>query len=96
MEFEWDEAKDRSNVAKHGIDFATARRIFDGPVLTRPDLRRDYGEPRHVSVGRAGPAVIVVAHTPRGDRLRLISARPASRKERRSYHERIQANTETG
>ena len=66
MCFEWDDAKARANVAMHGIDFAIAQRIFDGPVLTRPDTRRDYGEARHVSVGRVGPAVIVVAHTTRG------------------------------
>ena len=96
MLFEWDDTKERANVAKHGIDFATAQRIFDGVVLTRPDMRRDYGEARHVSVGRIGPAVIVVAHTMRGNRRRLISARPASRKERSSYHERIQEGTEAG
>ena len=78
------------NVAKHGIAFRTAKRVFDGPVLTRPDARRDYGEERRVSVGRVDAAVIVVAHTGRGGRLRLISARPASRKERQAYHERIQ------
>lgn len=93
MRFEWDDAKERSNVAKHGVDFATAQRIFDGPVLTRLDTRRDYGEVRHVSVGKVGPAIVVVAHTERGDRRRLISARPASRKERRSYDERIQKGT---
>ena len=80
-------------MAKHGVDFATAQRIFDGPVLTRPDTRRDYGEVRHVSVGRVGPAIILVAHAERGDRRRLISARPASRKERKSYDERIQKGT---
>ncbi len=96
MQFEWDDGKGRANAEKHGVDFATAQRIFDGPVLTRPDTRRDYGEVRHVSVGRAGPAVIVVAHTRRGDRLRLISARPASRKERKSYRERIQKDLGTG
>lgn len=90
MEFEWDEAKDRANVAKHGVGFQTAKRIFEGPVLTRPDLRRDYGEVRHISVGRVGPAVLVVAHTRRGAHLRLISARPASQKERRAYHEHTQ------
>ena len=96
MRFEWDDAKARANVVKRGIDFAIARRIFNGPVLTRPDTRRDYGEARHVRVGRVGPAVIVVAHTTRGDRRRLISARPASRKEKRSYNERLQEGTESG
>ncbi len=93
MEFEWDEAKDRANVAKHGVGFQTAKRIFESVVLTRPDSRRDYGEERHISVGQVGPAVLVVAHTRRGARLRLISARPASRKERKAYHEHTQEGT---
>ena len=90
MEFEWDEAKNRTNILKHGIDFETAKRIFDGPVLSRRDSRRDYGEDRYISVGRAGDAaLVVVAHTERGGRIRLISARPASRTERLAWHGRI-------
>ena len=89
MEFEWNEAKNQTNIRKHGIGFDTARRIFEGPVATSPDLRRDYGEERHISIGQVEPgALIVVAHTERHGRIRLISARPASRKERRVYHER--------
>ena len=90
MDFERDEAKDRAKVARHGVEFQTAKRIFEGPVLTRPDTRRDYREVRHISVGQVGPAVLVVAHTRRGASLRLISARPASRKERKAYHEHTQ------
>ena len=89
MAFEWDEAKNRANTTKHGLDFETARRIFDGPVLTRRDRRRDYGEERHVSIGRVDEAVIVVAHTVRSGAVRLISARPASRAERRIWHDSI-------
>ncbi len=89
MDFEWDEAKNQVNIGKHGIAFDTAKRIFDGPVVTSPDLRRDYGEDRYNSVGRVGyQALIVVAHTERGGRIRLISARPASRKERKTYDEK--------
>ena len=89
MEFEWDEAKNQTNVRKHGIGFDTARRIFEGTVATSADHRQDYGEERHISIGRVeAVAVIVVAHTERGGRIRLISARPASRKERKAYHER--------
>ncbi len=96
MQFEWDEAKDRANVAKHGIDFETAKRIFDGPVLTRPDRRRDYGEERYIGIGRVAAATVVVAYTERGGRLRLISARPASGKERRAYRERIFETPDAG
>lgn len=88
MEFEWDETKNRANIRKHGVSFITARRIFERPFLTRRDDRKPYGEDRYISVGEVdGVAVIVVAHTDRGDRTRLISARPASRKERRAWHE---------
>ena len=85
MEFEWDEAKNRTNIRKHGIGFDTAKRIFEERVTTSPDRRRDYGEDRHISIGRVKPGVlIVVAHTERHGRIRLISARPASRKEKES------------
>ena len=90
MRFEWNEAKNRANIHKHGVDFDTAKRIFDGPVATWIDHRKNYGEERHVSVGRVEHgALIVVAHTDRDWRIRLISARPASRKEKQAYHERI-------
>ena len=89
MEFEWDEAKNMANIRKHGIGFDTAKQIFEGMVATSGDHRRDYGEERRISIGRVEPgAVIVVAHTARGGRIRLISARPASRKERKTYYER--------
>ncbi len=90
MEYEWDEAKNSANIRKHGIDFETAKRIFDGPLLSRRDSRRDYGEERYVTIGRVSDAVlVVVAHTERGGRIRLISARPASRKERQAWYDRI-------
>ena len=57
----------------------------------RPDRRRDHGEARYISVGQVEAAVVVVVHTWRDGRVRLISARPASRKERQIWHERRQA-----
>ena len=90
MQFEWDDDKNESNVRKHGVSFETAKRIFEGPVLTWLDDRQDYGEDRFISIGVVDAiAVIVVAHTDRSGRMRLISARPASRKERQQYHEQI-------
>ena len=88
--FEWDEVKNQANIRKHGIDFETARRIFDGPILTWRDRRKDYGEERHLAIGCVDhEAVIVVVWTNRAGRIRLISARPASRKERQAYHDRV-------
>ena len=90
MQFEWDEVKNQSNIHKHGVSFETAKRIFEEPVVTWIDQRKDYGEVRSISIGRVEPvALIVVAHTTRNGRIRLISARPASRKERQAYHEQI-------
>ena len=89
MEFEWDEAKNQTNIRKHGIGFDTAKRIFEGESQRYPIVAGTKDEDRHISIGRVKPGVlIVVAHTERHGRIRLISARPASRKERRVYHER--------
>ena len=97
MLFEWDEAKNQANVKKHGIDFETAKRVFDRPALTWPDRRRNYSEDRFVSIGQVeDEALIVVAHTPREGNIRLISARPASRSERQVYHEQIQQASDAG
>ncbi len=94
MEFEWDDTKNHANIRKHGVSFETARRIFERSHLTRLDGRKDYGEDRYIGVGAVdGVAVIVVAHTEREGRIRVISARPASRKERQAWHERIQEPT---
>ena len=93
MEFEWDETKNRANIRKHGVSFITATRIFEKPFLTRRDDRKQYGEDRYISVGDVdGVAVLVVAHTDRGGRMRLISARPASRRERQAWYEHIRQN----
>ena len=85
MEFEWDPAKNADNLAKHGIDFEDAIRIFDGPTLDYIDDRADYGEERIVAVGEVNGIEIVVVYTVRGDRLRIISAREATKHERENY-----------
>lgn len=54
MDFEWDEAKNQANIRKHGASFEMAKRVFDGPLLTSRDRRKDYGEDRHVSIGQVG------------------------------------------
>jgi uncharacterized DUF497 family protein len=92
--FEWDEAKGRANIAKHGVSFETACRIFEGPVLRAVDARRDYGEVRETSIGVVeATAVLTVVHTNRGGVTRIISARPAKRGERRRYEEALRTGT---
>ena len=89
--FEWSEEKRQANIAKHGIDFAMAIKIFEGPVLTNRDKRKEYGEDRYINIGLVEEtAIIVVVHTNRKKNKRIISARPASRKERQIYHDKIQ------
>ncbi len=85
MEYEWDETKRQTNFEKHHVDFRVAALIFEGRVLSEPDLRRDYGEERHLAVGYFNDECFVVAHTRRGDVIRLISAWKGGRRDRRKY-----------
>ena len=88
MEFEWDPIKAVQNLAKHGITFEYATGVFFDPHRRdQEDRRRDYAEERRVSLGRAGGRVLSVAYTPRGDILRLISARKANPREQRKYND---------
>ena len=86
MEYEWDPKKAELNRRKHGVDFADAvLTLEDGQALTIPDPFSDEEE-RFISIG-ADPSgsLLVVFHTWRGDRIRLISARRATSRERRHY-----------
>jgi hypothetical protein len=66
MAFECDEDKNRINIGKHGVSFETAARIFEGPVLSWTDDRKEYGEDRLRSIGQVdGVAVLAVIHTER-------------------------------
>ena len=87
--FEWNEAKNRANVEKHGISFEEAQRAFDGPVLRRVDDRRDYGEERWLALGLVANDVCVVAYTMRAGKVRIISARKANRNEASAYTTRL-------
>jgi uncharacterized protein len=92
VEFEWDDEKAESNLRKHGVAFADAIAVFDdGHAITDP--AKSVGEERRKTTGHADEyALLTVIHTTRrvGDVVfvRLISARPASRRERRDYGNR--------
>lgn len=89
MRFEWDEDKNLENIQKHGISFERAKTIFDGIVLTKIDDSQDYDEIREKSYGfMAGVVLVVVIHTDRNGKIRIISARKATKKERRAFHAR--------
>jgi uncharacterized protein len=83
--FEWDPAKDAQNVARRGFSFAIVEGIDWETALITPDTRRDYGEPRFRALAPVDGVLYAMVFTPRGEALRLISVRRASRKERRQY-----------
>ena len=89
MRFEWDEEKNRENVLKHGLDFADAGEIFDAPMLTNLDRRKDYGEERWVGVGFLKNFVVVVVYTESEDVIRVISLRKALKHERTRFEEAL-------
>jgi uncharacterized DUF497 family protein len=84
-EFEWDRDKNDRNRRVRGFGFEFAVRIFDGDVLERQDLRRNYGEARIVATGLVEGKCLTLVYTLRGNRRRVISARRADRKERYAY-----------
>lgn len=91
MEFEWDDEKNNTNIKKHGVSFEKAKRIFEGDVLTVVDERFHYGELREISIGLIdGILLLMVAHTDTETGvIHLISARKATKQERRRYEKNI-------
>lgn len=86
-EFEWDPNKAEKNLLKHGVSFAEAATVFFDPLsITIPDPLHSEEENRFVITGLSYQhRHLVVVHSDRGDRIRLISARPATATERRNY-----------
>ena len=89
MTFTWDPAKDAVNQRKHAVGFREAASVLEDPLSTTyPDPAHSRGEQRYVTIGRSKLGrTLVVAHADRGDTIRIISARPATRRERRFYEE---------
>ena len=87
LTFEWDTNKARRNLVKHGVGFEESSTVFGDPrSLTIPDPVHSKVEERFVTIGASHRGkLLVVVHTERGDNMRIISARVASRRERRSY-----------
>ncbi len=87
--FEWDANKAESNLKKHGVSFEEAATVFaDSKSLTIDDPEHSTTEKRYITLGRSTTdRTLVVVHTERGENIRLISARTASRKERMQYQQ---------
>jgi uncharacterized protein len=90
LSFEWDLSKAKANLAKHGVGFEEASTVFGDPLsLTIPDPAHSQVEDRFIILGHSHQAkLLVVVHTERGDNIRIISARRASRKERKHYEQK--------
>ena len=90
MVYEWNAGKAKANIHKHGVSFDAAATVFLDPLaLTFPDPYYS-GEEREITIGyTAGHQVVFVSHCPRGDRVRIISARKATGRERKDYEEGI-------
>ena len=89
MTFSWDTKKAQENLEKHGVDFREAATVFDDPLSTTfPDVDHSLGEQRFLIVGMSARGrTLVVSHTETGEAIRIISARRATRRERRTYEE---------
>ncbi len=89
MKYEWDEAKNRKNIAKHGLSFEDAEQVFFGPGATFEDDRFAYGEERFVTLGLLAGRLVVIAHAPRDEGTRIISMRKGNRREQEIYQKRL-------
>ena len=89
MDFEWDPDKAARNLAKHRVAFSEAATVFGDPLaITFFDPGHSDGEDRYLTFGYSTEGrLLVVSHTDRGNRNRIISARVATRRERRIYEE---------
>jgi uncharacterized DUF497 family protein len=89
VHFEWNEEKAKQNLKKHGVSFEEAVTVFYDPLsATFDDPDHSVGEYRYITIGLSSrDRLIVVAHTERGENLRIINARPATAHERKR-HER--------
>ena len=90
MKLEWDEAKNASNIEKHGIDFSVAHELFENDRLIFPDNRKDYGEKRFIAVGHINKRLMVAVYTQRSSGIvRIISLRKANSREKARFEKAV-------
>jgi uncharacterized DUF497 family protein len=89
MEFQWDDEKAASNLAKHGVSFEEAQTAFGDPLYVDFfDPRHSADEPRYILVGQSRPGrLLIISYTERDNVTRLISARKVTPTEREAYEE---------
>lgn len=90
MEFEWDLEKGRRNFRKHGVSFHEGATVFGDPqAITYHDPDHSDAEERFITFGHSNVgSLLIVSHTDRGEKYRIISVRKMTRQERRQYEER--------
>lgn len=89
MRFTWDEAKRKQNLKDHGLDFADAQRVFEGPTFTFEDDRFHYDEQRFMTLGLLQGIPVSIVHTETKDHIHIISFRKATRCETAILFENI-------
>jgi uncharacterized DUF497 family protein len=89
MRFEWDEAKRRANIHRHGFDFEDGEQVFAGETVTELDDRFNYGERRFLTLGLLRGTVVAIAYTEVEEVVRLISLRKASKNEQKIYWQEV-------
>lgn len=86
MRFTYDPGKAAANLKKHGVSLADAAGVFEDPLAITVEDPEAEGEHRYIAIGLGSAGeLLVVVYAERGDDYRLISARPATRKERKNY-----------
>lgn len=93
MQFEWDDEKEKINIVKHKLDFTTAAFVFDDENrLEIYDENHSSDEDRYLAIGAVGSMLVIltVVFTERGEKIRIISARKATAKERKMYYDGYQ------
>ena len=96
MIYEWDPEKAEANLRKHGVSFEEAATVFRDPVaVTYPDPDHSDEEDREITIGHSvKQRVLFVSHSQWGDRIRLVSTRKATRRERKGHEEGISEENE--
>jgi hypothetical protein len=89
MEFEWDQQKAKSNLSKHNISFEEAKTVFEDPLyLDFYDPDHSESEHRYIIIGKSSKGrILLISYTERGEKIRIISAREATKQELNAYQE---------
>ena len=89
MRYVWDPEERRSNLIKHGFDFADAEIVFAGPTFTYGDDRYSYGEQRWVTLGFSQGLFVAISHTETQSEIRIISMRRGTKHEQSIFFEHL-------